>query len=160
MLRLLSILPPSWTRSIVHAASLARNPHTLGVRALVQDREERILLVRHRYLPGWYLPGGGVDVGETMAEAVQRELAEETGVQTLSPPELVSVYHNRETTRRDHVALFRIPTWEQHDPLPIPNAEIAEIGFFPIASPPAEATAATVRRLDELRGRAAVSPHW
>ena len=39
---------------------------TLGVRVLVQAEAGRVLLVRHTYLDGWYLPGGGVDGGETL----------------------------------------------------------------------------------------------
>ena len=38
---------------------------TFGVRAAVIDAENRIFLVKHTYVPGWYLPGGGVDPGET-----------------------------------------------------------------------------------------------
>ena len=42
----------------------------------------RILLIRHdkRGREHWLLPGGGVHAGETLTEALQRELAEETGI--------------------------------------------------------------------------------
>ena len=39
---------------------------TLGVRAAVIDRDDRVFLIRHTYVPGWQLPGGGVEPGETM----------------------------------------------------------------------------------------------
>ena len=46
-------------------------------------REDRLLLVRRGRGPAageWSVPGGRVEAGETMAEAVVREVAEETGI--------------------------------------------------------------------------------
>jgi 8-oxo-dGTP pyrophosphatase MutT (NUDIX family) len=56
-----------------------------GARVLVVDREERVLLLlgadpaRPGDPPWWFTPGGGVDPGESDAEAARRELYEETG---------------------------------------------------------------------------------
>ena len=54
---------------------------TLGVRALVIDPENRIFLVKHSYVRGWYLPGGGVEPGETVIDALIRELREEANIE-------------------------------------------------------------------------------
>ena len=36
-------------------------PVTMGVRALIRDRTGAVLLIRHSYVGGWHMPGGGVD---------------------------------------------------------------------------------------------------
>jgi ADP-ribose pyrophosphatase YjhB (NUDIX family) len=53
------------------------------VGAVVLDDAGRLLLVRRRNAPGrglWSVPGGRVEPGESLAEAVEREVHEETGL--------------------------------------------------------------------------------
>lgn len=53
------------------------------VGAIVHDAEGRLLVIRRGRPPGegrWSLPGGRVEPGESDAQAVVRELAEETGL--------------------------------------------------------------------------------
>src|SRR4030081_1338989 len=79
---------------------------TLGVRGLVIDGDRRVFLVKHTYVRGWHLPGGGVEPGETVLEALARELKEEGNIELLEPPMLHGVFFNARVSRRDHVALF------------------------------------------------------
>ena len=58
---------------------------TLGVRGLVIDAERRVFLVKHSYVAGWHLPGGGVEPGETLAAALARELREEGNIELTAP---------------------------------------------------------------------------
>ena len=102
---------------------------TLGVRALVRDAEGRIFLVKHSYVSGWHLPGGGVEVGETMLAALTRELREEGNIQLSGATRLFAVYFNARISRRDHVALFVVEDFIQPSP-PRRNAEITDHGFL------------------------------
>ena len=65
---------------------------TLGVRAAVLDAENRVFLVRHTYVAGWHLPGGGVEPGETALDALARELREEAAIELGGAARLHGVY--------------------------------------------------------------------
>lgn len=71
-----------------------QNPprHIVAVSALVRNAENRILLV-HSPRGDWEFPGGQVEEGETLTQALQRKISEETGV-TASVGALVGVYSN------------------------------------------------------------------
>jgi ADP-ribose pyrophosphatase YjhB (NUDIX family) len=127
---------------------------TLGVRAVVLDRENRIFLVKHTYVSGWHLPGGGVEPGETFRDALRRELAEEGGIELTGEPVLHGLLLNRHVSRRDHVAVYLVRHFSQ-DRLPEPNHEIAACGFFETQALPAETTTGTRMRISEvIEGRA------
>ena len=132
---------------------------TLGIRAMVIDGAGRIFLIKHTYVDGWHLPGGGVETGETLLEALTRELAEEGNIQLGAAPQLYSVYFNRRTSRRDHVALFIVRDFRQ-DGNPKPNHEIVEHAFFPIDALPEDASRGTRARVAEVFGGAAISELW
>ncbi|MFZ1044593.1 MAG: NUDIX domain-containing protein [Pseudolabrys sp.] len=132
---------------------------TLGVRAMLIDGTGRIFLVKHSYVDGWHLPGGGVETGETLLEALTRELAEEGNIRLGAVPQLYGVYFNKRASRRDHVALFIVRDFRQ-DGNPKPNYEIIAHGFFPNDALPEDATRATRARVAEVFGGAAVSELW
>jgi len=131
---------------------------TLGVRAACFDEEGRVFLVKHSYLPGWHLPGGGLDRHETAVEGLVRELREEGNLALTAPPRLFQVYYNRRTSKRDHVVFFRAQV-EQTAPRR-PDREIVESGFFALDALPPGTTKATHRRLKELEGREPAASHW
>ena len=135
-----------------------RRPVTLGVRAIVRDKEGRILLVRHTYVPGWYLPGGAVDPGESVGEALAREVLEEAHIRIKAAPRLIGIYFNRRGGN-DHVALFEVLEFEQMS-VKVRDYEIAEAHFFALDTLPDGITPATRARLDEYVNKAMIADDW
>jgi len=140
-------------------ASLIIRPMTLGVRAIALDAAGRVFLVRHTYTPGFYLPGGGVESGETVLDALTRELAEEGGLEMSEPPRLIGFYHNPRHSRRDHVALYLAKNVRQTE-VHAPDWEIAESGFFALDALPPDATVSTRARIAEYLQGAGPDPIW
>jgi 8-oxo-dGTP pyrophosphatase MutT (NUDIX family) len=122
---------------------------TLGVRGVVLDGEDKVFLVRHSYVAGWHLPGGGVEVGETFLEALRRELVEEGRIELTGEPVLHGLFFNGHVSRRDHVAVYVVRQFRQ-DRLPAPNHEIVECGFYAAGALPAETTRGTRLRIAEV----------
>lgn len=143
---------------VLHRIFALTRGMTLGVRAACFDSEGRIFLVRHTYVAGWYLPGGGVERHETALQALEKELREEGNLRMTGAPSLVHVYYNRNASKRDHVLFYRVEV-EQTAPRP-PDREIAESGFFHLDALPVDATAATLRRIGELTGSAPPDDIW
>jgi ADP-ribose pyrophosphatase YjhB (NUDIX family) len=148
MNRLRQALEPA-LRRLFHVYWRFQRGATLGVRGMVIDGEGRVFLVRHGYVRGWHLPGGGVETGETMRDALTREMREEGNIEFSGTPILHGIYFNRQASRRDHVALFVIRDFRQSGP-PQPGFEIAECGFFSRDNLPAETTQGTRARIAEV----------
>jgi ADP-ribose pyrophosphatase YjhB (NUDIX family) len=132
---------------------------TLGVRAVVIDAAGKVFLVRHSYVSGWHLPGGGVETGETLAQALARELAEEGNITVVDAPALHGVFYNPVDSPRDHVAVFVVRVFRQDGP-PRRNREIAAHGFFALDALPADTTPGTRRRLAEVLEGAPIAAKW
>lgn len=144
---------------LLHLYFRLKRGMTLGVRAAVLNDRGEVFLVRHTYTPGWHLPGGGVEVGETMVDALVKELREEACISLTGPAALFGLYFNRRISGRDHVALYVVRNFAV-DGDKRPDMEIAEAGWFALAALPQGLTPATRRRLDEIAGGRAVAAEW
>lgn len=131
---------------------------TFGTRAMLIDGN-KILLIKHTYVPGWQFPGGGVEPGETAIASVYREVVEETGYRLTAPPQLHGLYHNARVSLRDHVALYLCHAFEKEREFH-PNHEIAECQWFDTAAVPEDATRGTHARIAEVFGGAPADPVW
>ena len=126
-----------------------RRRMVLGTRAVLLDGD-RVLLLRHTYMPGWHFPGGGVEPGETAEEAARREAEEETGLRVEGSMRLLGLYLQRhEATNRDHVAVYVGRNFREVKPFR-PNSEIAEIGWFEMDALREGVNPGTARRIAEI----------
>ena len=134
-----------------------RAPVTLGTRALVV-RDGMVLLVKLTYSRGWYLPGGGVDRGESIYAGMVRELREECGIDTLEA-RLFGLHLNRRDGRLDHVATYVVQRYSG-EPRAADPREIAEAKFFLPTDLPADLWPGHRRRIDEFFSGAPPSVDW
>src|SRR5579884_1594159 len=89
------------SESLVSTNNSAR--FRVGVYAVIFD-EERVLLAHRRDIDWWNLPGGGMELGETVEEAIRREVLEETGLD-VAVEYLVGVYSKPQ--KQEVVLTFR-----------------------------------------------------
>lgn len=131
---------------------------TLGTRTAVFDGDNRVLLVKHTYTPGWLLPGGGVERGETIYQSAIREIREEAAIIVEEEPLLKGLCLNDGQFPGDHIAIlvvrkFSQKTWK-------PSLEISHANFFAVDQLPTDTTGGTRRRIEELLSNRAVASIW
>ena len=147
--------------SLVRTYRRARGVRTLGVRGLVLDRDDRVALVLHTYLDGWYLPGGGVNPGESCNRALVRELNEEIGLNAFRIERVLGVYHDRVTLKDDHVVAYVVRTDASAPPLKTADPfEIQHVRWFALDSLPEDLSPATARRIAEFKARMTGGGAW
>jgi 8-oxo-dGTP pyrophosphatase MutT (NUDIX family) len=147
------------TRRVLHLYWRFSRGLTVGVRAVVIDGQGRVFLIRHSYVPGWHLPGGGVEPDETLMTALTRELMEEGNITLAEVPPLHGVFFNTRVSRRDHVAVYVVRAFHQVT-APQPNREIIDHGFFPLDALPEDTSLGTRRRIAEVLQGAPVAELW
>ncbi|MBD0743873.1 NUDIX hydrolase [Streptomyces sp. ERV7] len=69
-------------------------PHSVSVAGVIVDDAGRALVIKRRDNGKWEPPGGVVEREESLPEALQREVLEETGIKIALPAMLTGVYKN------------------------------------------------------------------
>ena len=96
---------------------------------------DRLLLVRRGHAPGagqWSVPGGRVEGGETLAEAVVRELAEETGLEGVCG-ELVGWVERHDPDAGTHFVILDFRVEVLAGDRPIAGDDAVEARWVPLA---------------------------
>ena len=91
----------AWTILRELTRHLLKRP-VVGICAVARDADGNILLVRRGDLGSWALPGGTLEWGETLAEALPREVEEETGATVVGPGTVTGVYSRPDRDPRFH----------------------------------------------------------
>lgn len=120
-----------------------RRPHTLGSHCLALTPDNKLILVQHRYAPGWRAPGGGRHPDESAEEAGLRELREEIGMTAHGRVRLACELEQVVDYKTDLAALLIV-----EDVLYRPHKwslEIERIGEFPPHQLPADTVELTRR---------------
>ncbi len=131
---------------------------TLGTRTLILDSDNRVLLVKHTYAPGWLFPGGGVERGETIFQSAVREIREESGIIAGEEPVLKGICLNDANFAGDHIAILVVRKFSQSPWMP--TLEISHAQFFSVNQLPYDTTGGTRRRLAEILENRDIAPIW
>jgi 8-oxo-dGTP diphosphatase len=110
---------------------LLRRP-VVGIAAAARTRDGRWLLVRRADVGAWALPGGTLEWGETLSRTIERELAEEAGVERCEVKRLVGVFSRPDRDPRFH-AVTVVVECEIDEPSRAPDnpLEITGVALFP-----------------------------
>ena len=114
-------------------------------------RDGEVLLVRRKWPPpGWALPGGFVDRGETVEQAVCRETLEETGLVVTKLRQL-HVYSDPRRDPRHHTVgvMFEVETTGT----PVAGDDAADCAFFPLDALPPDIAFDHRQVLEDFRAR-------
>lgn len=134
-------------------------PMTLGVRGIVLDAHNQVLLVKHTYVPGWHLPGGGIEPGETALGCLEREVLEEGNAVIGDRIALHGFFFNNTASNRDHVVVYVCEDARSRGPK-TPDREIAAAEFFALDALPDGIAGTSARRIAEWRSGSVPDTVW
>lgn len=130
----------------------SRSARPLASFAAIFNTAGEVLLVRLSYDQGqWALPGGNIDPGESPADAVVREVREETGLEA-AVEDLYAVYWRRDIDGTQFGFRCRVTGGV----LTPDGREILEARYFPLDALPRPISNGTIARVNDARGQGPV----
>jgi ADP-ribose pyrophosphatase YjhB (NUDIX family) len=133
------------------ALKLLLHRPTVGTQAVALDEQGRVLLIRRSETNSWGLPGGLVDYGERVEEALARELREETGYRCCGITRVVGVYSSPERDPRIHAVCVVVEVRVEPGTSAINPLEVSEVRAFARDALPEALAYDTRRILDDWR---------
>jgi 8-oxo-dGTP diphosphatase len=126
----------SRTKSTASSPKSVSRPDALEIAAGILRRGDELLMVRQGALGEeqlWSIPGGRVEPGELVTEAMIRELAEETGLRVRDPGRLAYLVQvdNREEGWFATVFTFEVDDWEGELRIDDPDGYVTEVAWVP-----------------------------
>ncbi len=117
--------------------SITRIKTDIAVVAVIRN-SDKILMVQqegknYQKSGGWSLPGGCIEDGELISEAITREVHEETGIRIKKIGELVCLVQYNSPTYQAIITLFEIHNWEGELQPNDPDGHVIKACFKPIA---------------------------
>lgn len=119
-----------WKQFIFTVIGLIFRHPVTGTTLIPVLPDQRLVLIRRRDTGQWGLPGGLIDWGETIPQAAQRELREETGLELLTIDRLVGVYSAPDRDPRLHSLSILLAVTATGSLAPHDTLEVAEIRAF------------------------------
>jgi|WetSurMetagenome_2_1015567.scaffolds.fasta_scaffold56017_1 ADP-ribose pyrophosphatase YjhB (NUDIX family) len=134
----------SWDESYVGKIRKAMGDMVLivtAVRAVIFDKEGKVLLIKRSDNGVWALPAGAQELGESVTDCLRREVREETGLEVTNA-EAVSIYtdpkYNYTTvygkTYQNFTLVFRVDEWRGK--LLTQTTESTDARFYPLNALP------------------------
>jgi 8-oxo-dGTP diphosphatase len=112
---------------------------TVDVVILTREKKPRVLLVQRKHQPfagKWALPGGFVDMEETLEAAARRELGEETGIRTGKLHQLATFGDPGRDPRGRVISVVYVAEVDPGAVQPQAADDAADVGWFSLQRPP------------------------
>lgn len=136
-----------------------RKPVTLGVKLVVLNKRNEVLLVKPAYQNHLGFPGGGINRGEHPLDAGLREIKEELGISLdKEKAKLFNVYINTSENKVDYIFLYVVVLDRRADVKK--NYEIEKVVWSDLNLLPSNIGAATSRRISEIKKGVECSGKW